>query len=314
MEQNINLNTTSPIVLDNDDNSIFNRSLFSNNNRNITSMLNQPLPPLIDVDVTNNSTSYSRRLENIMLLLNTIGRIDDNNNNNNNYYSGMNTFEINKYIDPSLIPELKKKIIFFNDKKYSYYHLCKLNLTFRNKYNVLLNIDFSVKKVLLRCKYVIKLILLDKESYCNNLRCDQNFCNGETHLCSKRRKTLLEIDNFSLDDLMINLEGKIQDFKFCIECNTLWNINNDERLKDEENNFDICDNCVFKNHMNSKTLDIIETCSICLKNIYENDFEKTLCKHYFHKECINTWLLKKKSCPLCRHKLKNNEYQIIEEL
>jgi len=46
---------------------------------------------------------------------------------------------------------------------------------------------------------------------------------------------------------------------------------------------------------------IFEKCSICLNNIIVNDLI-TLCqnKHIFHTECINLWLLKKNTCPLCR--------------
>ena len=39
-------------------------------------------------------------------------------------------------------------------------------------------------------------------------------------------------------------------------------------------------------------------CSICLEeycNIVTNN-----CKHYFHKECLQSWLKKQLSCPLCR--------------
>lgn len=40
-------------------------------------------------------------------------------------------------------------------------------------------------------------------------------------------------------------------------------------------------------------------CSICLKNI-ENGY-KLSCDHdTFHKECIETWLKIKPTCPLCR--------------
>jgi len=46
---------------------------------------------------------------------------------------------------------------------------------------------------------------------------------------------------------------------------------------------------------------IFEKCSICLNNIIVNDLN-TLCqnKHIFHTECINLWLLRKNTCPLCR--------------
>ena len=123
---------------------------------------------------------------------------------------------------------------------------------------------------------------------------------------------------------MKELESKIQDFKYCIECNNLWDIKSNERYNNTDVNydkeekiedFDICDNCVIQSSLNHKTLKNIDTCSICLKAMYENDFTKTLCKHIFHKHCINTWLEKKNSCPLCRFRLKNiHNHILIEEL
>lgn len=35
-------------------------------------------------------------------------------------------------------------------------------------------------------------------------------------------------------------------------------------------------------------------------NCYDNDIYQISCKHYFHKKCINSWLDRKKNCPLCR--------------
>ena len=281
-------------------------------------------PPIINIntDIINEPNTYRNRINNIILLLNTIDGIQDNNNNHNNYSRMNSPLSDIKYIDPILIPALKKEIVFFKNNKYSYYHLCQLNLIFKNKFDIILNIDFSIKKVLLRCKYIIKINILDRETQCNNHKCDEHFCDGKTHLSCKKRKLLSRIENFSSEDLMKTLEEKIQDFKYCTECTVLWNINSNDRLVDDQNDLDICDNCIFKKHMNDKTLYVLDKCSICLKNIYENDFEKTLCKHYFHKECIENWLVSKNTCPLCRHKLKNDQYQfhenfnepIIEEL
>ena len=43
-------------------------------------------------------------------------------------------------------------------------------------------------------------------------------------------------------------------------------------------------------------------CVICLENLDANDHGKMLpnCGHVFHQECIDEWLNKKTSCPLCR--------------
>lgn len=66
-----------------------------------------------------------------------------------------------------------------------------------------------------------------------------------------------------------------------------------------------CTNC--KNYIINNS-DLIEfdkndgsQCSICIEK-FENQTEvlQLPCKHYYHKECIEKWLDKNTSCPLCR--------------
>lgn len=55
--------------------------------------------------------------------------------------------------------------------------------------------------------------------------------------------------------------------------------------------------------LSNKTEDII-TCSICCED--ESLTAKLPCNHYFHYECIHTWIINKinePTCPNCRHKL-----------
>ena len=255
---------------------------------------------------------FRQRIENILFLINRYNNIRDieesEENNNNYYYRRMNeysrdSYRRNKYLESSLIPILKNKVIKFNGKDYSYYHLCQLNLIFKNKYNIILNLDFTAKKILLKIKYIVRLNILDQEIICNNIECDKNFCNGKIHLISKQRRLLTKIEEETTEKLMEELESKIQDFKYCIECNNLWDIRTNDRYKNTEVNydvkeekiedFDVCDNCIIQSSLNHRTLKVLEQCSICLKPIYENNFTKTLCKHIFHKHCINTWLEKK---------------------
>lgn len=46
------------------------------------------------------------------------------------------------------------------------------------------------------------------------------------------------------------------------------------------------------------------TCGICLKKISTGKNCKLLdnCNHKFHIKCINSWLSKKNTCPICRFK------------
>lgn len=41
-------------------------------------------------------------------------------------------------------------------------------------------------------------------------------------------------------------------------------------------------------------------CSICLTNCSPKQLKTLPCEHQFHKKCVNKWLKKNNSCPLCR--------------
>lgn len=43
-------------------------------------------------------------------------------------------------------------------------------------------------------------------------------------------------------------------------------------------------------------------CSICHESLIE-DIHKTECGHSYHKNCLDSWIKKSKTCPLCRKKL-----------
>lgn len=49
--------------------------------------------------------------------------------------------------------------------------------------------------------------------------------------------------------------------------------------------------------------DVNQSCPICLSDYTMEDqvlLRMTLCQHYFHKECIDSWLKKHFNCPFCR--------------
>jgi len=50
-----------------------------------------------------------------------------------------------------------------------------------------------------------------------------------------------------------------------------------------------------------------ENCSICFEPMNTIRYRrKTTCGHTFCSECLQEWLHKKKSCPLCNHNFVNN--------
>ncbi|KAL1920287.1 uncharacterized protein VTP21DRAFT_1433 [Calcarisporiella thermophila] len=55
------------------------------------------------------------------------------------------------------------------------------------------------------------------------------------------------------------------------------------------------DECVY-----TKSIET-EACAICLGEYGLGEVMRLLpCRHYFHKECVDSWLLRDKSCPLCK--------------
>ena len=48
-------------------------------------------------------------------------------------------------------------------------------------------------------------------------------------------------------------------------------------------------------------------CTICLEEIIKNDLFTTFCNHIYHKKCIDQWLTKDNSCPLCRNILQEKK-------
>ncbi len=48
-----------------------------------------------------------------------------------------------------------------------------------------------------------------------------------------------------------------------------------------------------------------QVCSICYEDLTINENKrKLLCKHVFHKKCIDKWFKKGINCPICRTDLK----------
>ncbi|RZC58227.1 hypothetical protein C5167_005527 [Papaver somniferum] len=48
-------------------------------------------------------------------------------------------------------------------------------------------------------------------------------------------------------------------------------------------------------------------CSICLGKYADNEELKELpCAHFFHVDCVDKWLKKNDSCPLCKHGIREN--------
>lgn len=104
-----------------------------------------------------------------------------------------------------------------------------------------------------------------------------------------------EYDEYNFDNNLVFMEG-----------------NNDEE-DDEINYFKTCheiNNKLCKSEKIKKNDPILsEQCFICIDNYKENELKRTLpcCKHCFHKKCIDKWIKKNPSCPICRDNLIKNK-------
>jgi hypothetical protein len=84
---------------------------------------------------------------------------------------------------------------------------------------------------------------------------------------------------------------------------------NNEITEQEKNHFKNCNEIntkLCKSEKIKKDDPILsEQCFICMDNYKELELKRTLpnCKHCFHKKCIDKWIKKNASCPVCRNSL-----------
>ena len=93
--------------------------------------------------------------------------------------------------------------------------------------------------------------------------------------------------------------------------NITFNIEFDiqRNIEEESNYFKNCQhiNEVLNNcYCIKKGDELIGTsCDICMEEFKLKEYKRIIpsCKHYFHKKCIDKWLKKKSTCPICRKEL-----------
>ncbi|KAJ4961133.1 hypothetical protein NE237_021043 [Protea cynaroides] len=57
-------------------------------------------------------------------------------------------------------------------------------------------------------------------------------------------------------------------------------------------------------------------CAVCLESFNLGDKCRLLpiCKHSFHAQCVDSWLLKTPICPICRTSVDSQKYSMVTEL
>ena len=78
--------------------------------------------------------------------------------------------------------------------------------------------------------------------------------------------------------------------KQCLKC--------EECKKRNKKTIGICSRLERKEY---EVLKYIE-CSICINTMEMEDIERLNCKHFFHRQCLTTWMKIKPTCPICRTK------------
>ena len=196
----------------------------------------------------------------------------------------------------------KITLINFGNTQYSYSYLMKRTFYYSNKYNIKLKIVFRLKSSMNSLFFVSNMYILSGEIECNNYKCNNNYCKDNKHYYKTHSDIVFIVKAESASELMILIENKINDFNICETCSKIWDMNTKQRQENlDEDHSHNCDNCIFTNHLNEKTLESLGDCSICLKKMYCNNSVQTECEHLFHKDCLNTWLVQKNTCPLCRY-------------
>ncbi len=133
--------------------------------------------------------------------------------------------------------------------------------------------------------------------------------------------TLPYNDNFNIFDAVESLINDIQNNPSILN---IGDNNNDEYVQfgiqfdiinpngyeeEETNYFKTCSEINEKVSKSQKIKEgdsiMGEQCFICMDDYKVGEFKRVLptCTHCFHKKCIDKWLKKKSSCPICRDEL-----------
>lgn len=116
-------------------------------------------------------------------------------------------------------------------------------------------------------------------------------------------------NHLSREELMMSLTW-IQVFKDKIQSYENLHLQI-ERKELQVKKFDKFQGLVFENSELSLVLDNpdkIDVCAICLDELEHcKTFVLLTCQHYFHKQCIEKWILEKANCPICKREIYESE-------
>jgi hypothetical protein len=115
----------------------------------------------------------------------------------------------------------------------------------------------------------------------------------------KNNTNIFDINNSDENNIQLNIEFEIIHGHDEVH-------NHDDDFNDYFNNCKEINKIIGKSNKIKKDDVIVnENCLICMEKYNTNEFKRLLpkCKHYFHKKCVDKWLKKNASCPICRDKI-----------
>jgi hypothetical protein len=110
----------------------------------------------------------------------------------------------------------------------------------------------------------------------------------------KNNTNIFNIDNSDENNIHFNIEFEI-----------IHHNNEDEYFNYFNNCKEINETIGKSEKIKKNDIIINENCLICMEKYKIQEFKRLLpnCKHCFHKKCIDKWLKKNASCPICRDKI-----------
>jgi len=113
------------------------------------------------------------------------------------------------------------------------------------------------------------------------------------------------LKNSNLININNNEDNLIE---FDIEFEYINDYNNDNDTENNENNYfksckEINENLCKSEKIKKDDKLLGNTCLICQEDFKIGEYKRKLpnnCNHIYHKKCIDKWLKKKNSCPICR--------------
>ena len=187
------------------------------------------------------------------------------------------------------------------------------------------SLNISIKKILLKNQILENNKILSKLNIGNEILLVELENNGIVNIESNSGTIIdflneisntlnsenLDINNSSFRDDLYNRINNNYNINFdesdsFLLFDLLSNSSQDNNIKkiiskEDLNNYKIN---IF-NNIDKKKCIFSENCSICYTDFQKNDFVRIMgCKHIYHKDCIDQWLLRyENTCPICKKNL-----------